>query len=346
MGKRRGFTLIELLVVIAIIGVLIALLLPAVQQAREAARSAQCSNNLKQIGLAMHIYNSAVGAFPPGRFNTHVAGRGNCWGPYSQLLPQLEQLPIYNSFNFSLAPDSDPVLSAPNLTGYTTFINTLICPSDSAPELVVVGGSPFATHNYNVNVGSGYSVVQRPAPPLADIPNGMFSENLAVTTAMITDGLSGTVAVSETIRSTSSDTFATNPLGVFVITGNNSTTGPPITSDADYAAMCLTNTPPGFQATRGVRWHYGAPGHSMYNHRRPPNDRRVDCRGGLPHSTRSDPLWSWLSLNVAARSRHPGGVHSLFADGHVQFLKDSVNVGVWQALGSRNRGEVVSADAY
>jgi prepilin-type processing-associated H-X9-DG protein len=84
----------------------------------------------------------------------------------------------------------------------------------------------------------------------------------------------------------------------------------------------------------------------MYSHRRPPNDKRVDCRGGLPHSTRSDPLWSWLSLNVAARSNHPGGVHSLFADGHVAFIKDTINVGVWQALGSRNKGEVVSADSY
>jgi prepilin-type N-terminal cleavage/methylation domain-containing protein/prepilin-type processing-associated H-X9-DG protein len=343
---RPGFTLIELLVVIAIIGVLIALLLPAVQAAREAARRAQCVNNLKQIGLALHNYLSSVGVFPPGRFNTHVAGRGNCWGTYSQLLPQLEQGAIYNSFNFSLAPDTDPVLSAPNTTGFTTFVTALLCPSDSTPVLIVVSGTPFATHNYNVNVGSGYSVVPFPAAPLADVPNGMFFENEAMRDADITDGMSGTVAVSETIRSTATDTFATNPLGVFVITGNNSSSGPPITSDADYVSMCLTTSPPGFQATLGVRWHYGAPGHSMYSHRRTPNDKRVDCRGGLPHSTRSDPLWSWLSLNIAARSKHPGGVNSLFVDGHVQFIKNTVSVGVWQALGSRNGGEVVSSDSY
>jgi prepilin-type processing-associated H-X9-DG protein len=84
----------------------------------------------------------------------------------------------------------------------------------------------------------------------------------------------------------------------------------------------------------------------MYNHRRPPNDSNPDCRGGLPHSNRSDPLWSYLSLNVTTRSNHPGGVDVLMADGHVQFIKNSINVGVWQALGSRNGGEVISADAF
>ncbi|HEU5118730.1 MAG TPA: H-X9-DG-CTERM domain-containing protein, partial [Isosphaeraceae bacterium] len=161
-----------------------------------------------------------------------------------------------------------------------------------------------------------------------------------------TDGLSNTVAISDTIRSNPGDTFAANPLSVFVITGNNSSTGPPIISDSDYATRCLVTSPPGFQATRGVRWHYGAPGHSMYNHRRPPNDRRNDCRGGLPHSNRSDPLWNWLSLNITARSHHPGGVNSLFCDGSVHFIKNSINVTVWQGLGSRNGGEVISANAY
>src|SRR5437588_1179057 len=97
--RTRGFTLIELLVVIAIIAVLIALLLPAVQAAREAARRSQCVNNLKQLGVALHNYLSTIGTMPPGRFNTHVAGNGNCWGGYSQLLPQMEQQAVYNSFN-------------------------------------------------------------------------------------------------------------------------------------------------------------------------------------------------------------------------------------------------------
>ena len=339
---RPGFTLIELLVVIAIIGVLIALLLPAVQSAREAARRAQCVNNLKQIGIALHNYLTAQSVFPPGRLNTHVTGRGNCWGLYSQLLPQLEQPALFQAANFSLGPDTDPA----NLTISATFLGTLLCPSDTSPALITINAELFATHNYNMNVGTTYTVVQNPAAPLTGAPDGVFFENSAVAPADIPDGLSGTVAVSETIRSRSGATFATDPLGVFVITGNNSTSGPPIISDADYATRCLTATPPGFQATRGVRWHYGAPGHSMYNHRRPPNDKRYDCRGGLPHSNRSDQFWNWLSLNVAARGKHPGGVNALLCDGHVQFIKDTINVGVWQALGSRNGGEAVSSDAY
>ncbi len=84
----------------------------------------------------------------------------------------------------------------------------------------------------------------------------------------------------------------------------------------------------------------------MYNHLRAPNDMLPDCRGGLPHSTRENPLWSWLSLNIAARSKHPGGVNSLLCDGSVRFVKNSINVLVWQGLGTRNGGEVISADAY
>jgi prepilin-type processing-associated H-X9-DG protein len=308
----------------------------------------QCTNNMKQIGLAMHNYLSAQNTFPPGRINSHIAGRGNCWGALAQILPQMERPDVFNSFNFNLPPDTDPTTTASsaNTTGFGTFISAYLCPSDSTPVLITVSNGLFATHNYNMNTGSGYSVVQNPAAPLSDIPNGVLFENSRVTPADIIDGLSGTVAFSETIRSQTSSTLASDPLGVFVITGNNSTTGPPITSDADYQSMCLVANPPGFQATRGVRWHYGAPGHTMYNHRRPPNDPHYDCRGGLPHSNRSDPLWSQLSLNIAARSRHPGGVNSMFCDGHVQFIKNSVNVGTWQALGSRNGGEIVGGGDY
>ncbi|GAC1448734.1 MAG: DUF1559 domain-containing protein [Isosphaeraceae bacterium] len=348
---RAAFTLIELLVVIAIIAVLIALLLPAVQAAREAARRVQCVNNLKQLGLALHNYHSVHNVFPPGRINSHRARRGNCWGAYAQLLAQLESQAVYDAFNFSVPPDTDytNTPSAANSTGVRVFIQTLLCPSDSAPTLIAVptgGGAVFATHNYLLNVGSNYPVVQKPAAPLSGAPNGVFFENSRVGIADVVDGTSSTVAVSETIRSTSSSSFATDKLG-FVITGKNvSGDAPPIVSDDDYAARCLSNRPKGFQPTRGVKWHYGAPGHSMYNHRRPPNDKGYDCRGGLPHSDKSDPDWNHLSLNITGRSRHPGGVNSLFGDGHVQFVKETVNATAWQALGSRNGGEILSAEEY
>ena len=350
--NRRAFTLIELLVVIAIISVLIALLLPAVQAAREAARRAQCVNNLKQIGLALHNYISATNVLPPGRINSHIAGLGNCWGMYAQLLPQLEQQVIFSAFNFNLPPDVDTTptvtYAEANSTGFMSFINTLLCPSDSAPVLVTVAGTLNATHNYNVNTGSGYPVVQFPVAPLTGYPNGPFFENSRSSPASFVDGMSNTVAVSETVRSVPNATYASNPLGVFLVTGDNATTGPPLNSDADYVALCLSlpSTTTQFQDTRGVRWHFGAPGHSMYNHRRGPNDPLPDCRGGLPHSNRSDPLWSWLSLNIAARSMHSGGVNSLLADGHVQFIKNSINLATWQALGTVAGGEIISSDGY
>jgi prepilin-type processing-associated H-X9-DG protein len=311
-----------------------------VQSAREAARRIRCSNNLKQIGLAIHSYVSAQNAFTPGRFNSHVAGMGNCWGAYSQLLPFMEQGPAYGSFNFNLAPDIDPA----NYTGAGIFIAGFLCPSDPQPPRHAQ--AHYGMHNYPLNVGSRYSVVTTPTAPLVGSANGIFYENVAVKVAAITDGLSGTIAISETIRSLPNAQFAADPLGGFVITGNNKTSGDPIGSDADYLRLCVNMVPPaGFQATRGSKWHYGAPGHSLYNHLRVPNDPRVDCRGGLPHSDKSDPFWNWLSLNITSRSKHPGGVQSLFCDGHVQFIKNTVSLPIWQGLGSAAGGEVISADS-
>ncbi len=264
---------------------------------------------MKQIGLALHNYMTAIGTMPPGRFNSHIAGNGNCWGAYSQLLGQLDQQTIYNSFNFNLAPELEGSLAsaAANSTGASTFINSLLCPTDAAAAvLITVGGENYATHNYDLNVGSNYPVQAFfPAgvtSPFGAFPNGAFYENRGVGPAEFIDGMSNTVAVAETIRSNQSSTYATEPTRVFLVTGDNATTGPPLTSDADYVTYCLSlpATTTQFQATKGVRWHYGAPGHSMYNHRRVPNDPRPDCRGGLPHSNRSDPLWSYLAQHHLA----------------------------------------------
>ena len=332
MTRRRGFTLIELLVVIAIIAVLVALLLPAVQAARASARRTQCRNNLKQIGLGLNSYHEALQAFPPGRLVTKVDGAGHCFSAYAHLLPYVEQGNLYKLINFSASPDTDAV-NAPVLGQNLPF---LLCPEDPVVELQA--GS--AVHSYPLNTGTTYPVSPRNVGKVA--VTGVFYENSSDRFADLLDGSSTTVCISENVRATAGGpsiwdgVSATN--GFVLTQGNdNGLNGPELT---DYASQC-SGAGLLLQQTKGSRWLYGAPGHSMYNHMRGPNDRGVDCRGGIPHSNKTDALWVKLSHNIAARSLHPGGVHALFCDGHVQFVNEAINLTIWQALGSRSGREVV-----
>jgi prepilin-type processing-associated H-X9-DG protein len=334
--------LIELLVVIAIIGLLIALLLPAVQAAREAARRTQCRNHLKQLGLALNGYHEIHGTFPPCRMRGMIDGQGRCFSAYAHLLPFLDAASLYQRINFHADPD-DP---AANGVALGQTIPFFLCPSDSARVLQsnTVGGVIInsAVHNYPLNTGTTYPVL--PRNPGGVPVTGVFFENSRVRFADLVDGSSGTVCISETIKAEGGPNVwdGVSRTNGFVLTaGNdNAATGPELT---DYAGQCRQ---PGLllQQTRGSRWLYGAPGHSMYNHMRPPNDPDIDCRGGLPHSTRTNYWWDRLSLNVVARSRHTGGVHALYCDGHVGFTGDQIDRNVWLALGSRNGGEVVNGD--
>ncbi len=201
---RKAFTLIELLVVIAIIGVLIALLLPAVQAAREAARRAQCTNNLKQMGIALHNYHDTVGAFPPGLISVPAsdgANSGPGWGWGAMLLPTMEQSVVYHSINVNL-----PIESGANSTARLTKINTFACPSDAyfEPQFTVVDestsstalGAPIcdvASSDYVGCFGTG-DVSDYPG---RDFGNGLFFRNHSVKIAEITDGTSNTLAVGE-----------------------------------------------------------------------------------------------------------------------------------------------------
>jgi prepilin-type N-terminal cleavage/methylation domain-containing protein/prepilin-type processing-associated H-X9-DG protein len=342
--RFRGFTLIELLVVIAIIGVLIALLLPAVQSAREAARRIQCTNHLKQIGLAMQSYTAAIGAMPPGRIRSMIDGRGQCFSAYAQILGYLEQGPLYNAINFWLNPDRAMGSESPqpeNTTVLDAAIGVLLCPSDSEKRLEEYSSSL----NYVLATGDSYAVSRR--NPSGVPITGVYFENSAVTLAAIRDGTSNTICVSETVKSELgvSETWdGIRRINGFVLTrgSDNLTQGPELrnyATDCQGAGLLIQNT-------RGSRWLYGAPAHTMYNHIRPPNDRNVDCRGGLPHSNRTNYWWDRLSHDVAARSRHPGGVNALACDGSVKFIKDHVDPAVWRAIGTIAGGEVVSGDAY
>ncbi len=204
--RRKGFTLIELLVVIAIIAVLVALLLPAVQQAREAARSAQCKNNLKQIGLALHNYHDLHGVLPasylilpggggvmgpPDPFSGD-AGPGWAWS--ALMLPQMDQSPLYNALNFNL-PCGDPR----NAAFVQTPISSYLCPSAANPSTAysVVNGSGqtlavFARSNYVVSAGR-HDVWNMPNPDLSLLADGVFYRNSSTHFSDITDGLSNTV---------------------------------------------------------------------------------------------------------------------------------------------------------
>lgn len=193
---HRAFTLVELLVVIAIVAVLIALLLPAVQAAREAARRARCQNNLRQLGIALHNYHDALGAFPMG----YVAARSDDplatspgWGWAALVLPQLEQSPLYQATNFNL-----PIEHGANLTTRLTALHSFVCPTDWAAGRFTARRDDASaivdaqTNSYAGNYGRGGEIADDP-----ELGNGVFVRNRSIRLRELTDGTSSTFAVGE-----------------------------------------------------------------------------------------------------------------------------------------------------
>ncbi len=313
--RQRGFTLIELLVVIAIIGVLIALLLPAVQAAREAARRAHCVNNLKQIGIAIHNYHDATSALPGAYLVYGVTG----FSALSHFLPYLEQAPMHNALNFSLSYDHPS-----NSTVLMSQVSIFVCPSDF-PNPMPSRGAPT---NYMADMGS-WIVWQAPTGPNTGLPgpNGVFFGNSATRFAQVTDGLSNTGCFSERVLADGSNGLVSPRSDVFFSPAAPTTINSAVQQCQAVNIMDLSNQFPLFM---GAPWVLGQ---HIFQHVTPPN-------------TRSCGFFLSLRAVMPPSSHHPGGVNLLLGDGSVRFIKDSINVLTWRALGTIRGGEVISADAY
>jgi prepilin-type N-terminal cleavage/methylation domain-containing protein/prepilin-type processing-associated H-X9-DG protein len=333
---RHAFTLIELLVVIAIIAVLIALLLPAVQAAREAARRIQCTNNLKQIALALHNYHGQINCFPTGNIASDDGLYvGTWWGWTSGILPPMEQGPLFNAINFSFS-----CTGPPNATIRLTIVNAYLCPSDgSAPA---VRNTPDIDYHYDwaiaaqgnylanlgdTNWGTPFDIYDGDSARLTDpqwagwpFPatygckgtfRGMFgdcSNGICISLPQVTDGSSNTLLVGESVLSENA----------YLAWTSNSLM---------YASTVVplnwrSSLQDGQVDTDGTTCAFGVSGnvaiHCYYNY----------------------------TYAIGFKSLHPGGVNFAMTDGSVRFLKQSVNFRIINALGSRAGGEIISSDSY
>ncbi len=357
--SRRGFTLIELLVVIAIIAILIALLLPAVQQAREAARRTQCKNNLKQLGLALHNYESTFTVYPMTTAQNYQPNTQG-FSPQARLLPYFDQAVLQNQLDFTQAAFTGPFNNlVPNpqfAAAFATPLAALLCPSDPAPtQNTGAGGAIYGGTNYFVSYGSGTGVNY----DLRWRTDGIVYENSNTRIGDITDGSSNTVVMSESVRSTGPDVTLTagtlpqfpyqmtmngstgvsatlqstqglNPSGGAwnsFVDGNGrisnpnlSTVWPTMTSWRGAASLALRG--------RGTSWAHSGAISTLTNGYSTPNSKIPDV---VVHFTGF----------FAPRSYHVGGAHVLMGDGTVRFFSDNIDTATHRALHSRAGGEVI-----
>ena len=353
--RTAGFTLIELLVVIAIIAVLIALLLPAVQSAREAARRVQCVNNLKQIGLASHNYHDVNGAFPmgagSGMWSLGVYRAKQSWSSLTAILPQMEEVPLYNALNFNWGMD---VATAPcwypNSTVVTAKVAAYLCPSD--PNNARSGAGDNGTNNYFACMGASsiipLGITDNNLPSLAYQPtSGLFAFQQSYSLREVIDGTSNTVAYGESVVGAAVQLPRQKNIGLINVKVPTTAllfdakTNPAAIQAGIAACDAAWNSPSAStDIQRGRLWSHGGIVSSMFTTIVTPNSRQdqwTHCS-----NTGSGSLSVFANLD----GFHPGGVNVLMADGHVQFVKETIAQPIWWALGTKSGGEVVSADNY
>jgi prepilin-type N-terminal cleavage/methylation domain-containing protein/prepilin-type processing-associated H-X9-DG protein len=342
--RSSGFTLIEILVVIAIIGVLIALLLPAVQMAREAARRVRCTNNLKQIGLASANYDSAYGVTPMFEPSWSSTNENGLYSGFARLLPFLEQDGLYNEINFSLpgsdVPDaSGDIAVVENRTAAQAKLTIFLCPSDGQPNR---RGPDMGDNSYCANYGlpqivahrvTGFASVAFIPPPTA--PAGYFRDQSAVVrNKSFVDGASKTAAFSERLMNPGADLPRLDTRRLYYELVRPAS---PVTLAALADVCNQASTTLAYSDRLGGSWLSGdARFGNMFTVLMTPNSKScsdVFAQGGFSLYFASG------DTGVTPSSNHGGGVNVAMADGSVQFVSDSIDRQAWWAMGTRDGGE-------